>query len=423
MGELNRTVAVILAAGKGVRMKSDRAKVLHPVAGLPMIRHVLDACGEAGITDTVTVVGVQAEQVQKEVDVPGNRFAIQAKQLGTGDAVKAAAGSLETLPDDAIVVILYGDTPLILPDTLRRLISPVADGQADLSVLTCELDKPHGYGRVLRGKNGAVAGVVEQKDCTPEQAAIREINAGLYAVRKKQLLQALGRLKNDNAQGEYYLTDIVGMFAEAGRAVAVVEADADSLRGVNSREDLAVANRSRIDRELRRHMVNGVTVLDPANTWIECGVEIGQDTVIFPFTVIRRGVKIGRHCEVGPFAQLRGATVLEDHAEVGNFTEVKKSVLGSHSKAKHLAYLGDAIIGKNANIGAGTITANYDGKNKHTTVIKDGAHIGSNCTLVAPVTVGKNAVTGAGSVVTRGHDVPDGATVAGVPAKVIQKKS
>ncbi|MFC1587332.1 bifunctional N-acetylglucosamine-1-phosphate uridyltransferase/glucosamine-1-phosphate acetyltransferase [Planctomycetota bacterium] len=421
--ELEEAVAIILAAGKGTRMKCERAKVLHPVGGVPMVEMVLRACKKAGIRKMITVIGDCADQVKGKIKFEGNTFALQSRQLGTADAVKATSSSLKSLTADTIIAIVCGDTPLVHAGTLQRLIEEVKDQQAELAVLTCSIQDPSGYGRIVRKSDQSLLKIVEEKDCTNEQLQIREINTGFYAVRAAALLKALAQVSNNNAKGEYYLTDIVEAIGCSAKTVTVTEADAESVMGINNQAQLAHANKIQNQRNLRSHMDNGVTILSPENTWLECDVEIGADTVVHPFSVIRNGVRIGRHCEVGPFCQLRQGTVLHDRAEVGNFMEVKKSTLGSGTKAKHLSYIGDTTIGQHVNIGAGTITANYDGKNKHKTVIKDGAHIGSNCTIVAPVTIGKNAVTGAGSVIIRGNDVADNTVVVGVPAKPLKKES
>ncbi len=416
---LDNVKAVVLAAGKGVRMKSDRPKVLHEILGRPVLDFVLRNLRLAGVQDIVVVVGHQADKVRAAA--PGCRFAEQTVQKGTGHALLAAAEALKGFSGDLFVVA--GDAPLIGPDTLRRLLEDHRANRRSASFLSACLDDPTGYGRVVRDKStGKFLRFAEESDASLEEKNIPECNSGTYVFNAAAVSAALREVKPNNAKGELYLTDALGVMVGQGQAVDGVRSIMPAeIYGINSRRDLVAATNFIRWKILEYHMDNGVTVVDPSTTFIEEDVTIGQDTVIQPFTVIRRGVVIGKDCSVGPFAQLQPGTVLEDDAHVGNFVEVKKSRLGAHSKAKHLAYLGDATIGTKVNIGAGTITANYDGVNKHPTVIEDGVHIGSNSVLVAPVRIGKGAKTGAGAVVVRG-EVPPGAVVVGVPARALPAK-
>jgi bifunctional UDP-N-acetylglucosamine pyrophosphorylase/glucosamine-1-phosphate N-acetyltransferase len=412
--------AVVLAAGKGTRMKSERAKVLHKILGRPVLEYVLRNLRDAGVGEIVVVVGHQAEEVKKAA--PGCVFVEQKEQKGTGHAVLQAEDALAGFGGDLFVVA--GDAPLIQGPTLTRLLDEHRLNHRAATFLSACLEDPSGYGRVVRDKaTSRFLRLVEDVDASPEEKNISEVNSGSYVFRAPDLFAALKNVKPDNKKGELYLTDVLSLQLGAGKVVdAVRSTQPAEIYGINSRRDLVMATNFLRWKILERHMDNGVTIVDPSTTFIEEDVEIGQDTVIEPFTVIRRDVKIGKGCEVGPFAQLRAGTVLEDGAEIGNFVEVKKSRIGARSKAKHLTYLGDATLGANVNIGAGTITANYDGKTKHATVIEDGAHVGSNTVLVAPVKLGKGAKTGAGAVVVRGEVAP-GEVVAGVPARPIRAKS
>jgi len=411
--------AIILAAGKGTRMRSDRAKVLHEVCGRPMLGYVLDAAFAAGASPIAVVVGHQTEAVKKAFPDAQVAWATQEPQLGTGHAVRMAQASVPAKGD---LLVLCGDAPLVRAETLSDLLEHHRDTEAAATVLTAEVDDPTGYGRVITADDGSVLDMVEHLDATDEQLEVCEINSSIYAFRAEDLFSALAEVKNDNAKGEFYLPDAIKVLLAREAYVEAYEADdANEVLGINTRGELAYAASVMRRRILHGHMANGVTVLEPSLTYVEWGVEIGEDTEILPFSVLRRGAVVGRHCEVGPFAHLRAGTVMEDGSEVGNFVEVKKTRIGARTKAKHLTYLGDAVIGADANIGAGTITANYDGKAKHETRIGDGAFIGSGTVLVAPVSIGARATTGAGAIVTRGHDVPDDAVVVGVPARPLPK--
>ncbi len=416
---LENVKALVLAAGKGVRMKSDRAKVLHEVLGRPVLEYVLKNLREAGVEDIVVVVGHQADRVKAVA--PGCRFVEQTEQKGTGHAVQAAEKELAGFSGELFV--LAGDAPLVGPGTLGRMLQEHRAAGRDATFLSACLDDPTGYGRVLRdGPGGRFLRFVEEIDAAPEQRNIPECNSGDYVFRSAAVFGALREVKPENRKGELYLTDALAVLAARGRPVdACRSLDPVEIYGINSRRDLVAATNFLRWKILQSHMDGGVTVVDPSTTFVEDGVTIGLDTVIHPFSVIRRGVTIGRRCEVGPFAHLRPGTILEDGAEIGNFVEVKKTRVGAGTKAKHLTYLGDATLGANVNIGAGTITANYDGVRKNQTVIEDGVHIGSNTVLVAPVKVGRGARTGAGAVVVRGEVAP-GAVVVGVPARPLRRE-
>jgi bifunctional UDP-N-acetylglucosamine pyrophosphorylase/glucosamine-1-phosphate N-acetyltransferase len=412
-----RTAAVILAAGQGVRMKSGRPKVLHEVCGRSLLAHVIAAARGTGADPVIVVIGHGAEEVREAFAGEGIHWVEQRERRGTGHALGQAEEALRGF--SGRLLVLCGDAPLVTARTLEGLVAG-AEGRL-ATVLTCEVDDPAGYGRVVRDERGDLARIVEHRDATEAERRIREINSGGYVFRAPEVFDAVRRLAPANAQGEYYLTDVLPILKKKGRVGAHRAADAAEVLGVNSRADLALATRKMRERLLRHHMENGVTIVAPELTYIECDVEIGADTVVEPFTVIRAGARIGAGCEVGPFCQLRAGTVLEDGAEVGNFVELKKTRLGAGSKAKHLSYLGDATIGAKANIGAGTITANYDGKNKWPTAIEDGASTGSHTVLVAPSTLKRGSKTGAGAVVVK-TTVPAGETWVGVPARRLAAK-
>jgi bifunctional UDP-N-acetylglucosamine pyrophosphorylase / glucosamine-1-phosphate N-acetyltransferase len=410
---------VILAAGLGKRMRSARPKVLHPLCGRSMLEWVLDQALALEPKRVIVVVGHGADEVRKSLaNHPAAaklQFVTQEPQLGTGHALQCCLPALGA--DPGRTVVLYGDMPLLRAESVRALVA--AQTGNGLALLTAVFDAPRGFGRIVRdAKTKAVVRIVEEKDCTPEQRAIDEVNLGVYCFDGRGLVQALPRLSNDNAQREYYLTDVLALFVAEGRPVASIELDdASEGLGVNTLAQLSEARTELQWRILEQHLENGVYIEDPASTYIDHGVAIGAGTKILPCTVIRSGVRIGAGCEVGPFTQLRPGTVLEDGAEVGNFTECKNSTLGKHTKAKHLAYIGDATLGAHVNVGAGTIFANYDGKAKHKCVVEDGAFLGSGTVIVAPNTIGPRATTGAGAVVTKNSGVGASQVWIGVPAK------
>ncbi|MFL1676084.1 bifunctional UDP-N-acetylglucosamine diphosphorylase/glucosamine-1-phosphate N-acetyltransferase GlmU [Paenibacillus dendritiformis] len=432
-----KRIAIVLAAGQGKRMKSKLYKVLHPVCGKPMVGHVLDAVEQVRCERTVVIVGHGAEAVQSYL---GERaeFALQAEQLGTGHAVKQAKALLDG--EKGTTLVICGDTPLVTSETLAQLMELHEGAQASATILTAELDQPAGYGRVVRGTDGSVMKIVEQKDCTPEEQRIREINTGTYCFDNEKLFAALEQITNQNAQQEYYLTDVIGILKSQGEIVqAYCTADEAESIGVNDRCALAEAERLMRERINKRHMVNGVTITDPAHTYIEADVRIGADTVIEPGTTLRGSTVIGEDCVIGPssdvtdsvilnrvhikqsvlqeaavgsgscigpFAYLRPGAKLGEDVKVGDFVEIKNASLDDHAKVSHLSYIGDAKVGKNVNIGCGAITVNYDGHNKSVTEIGDDAFIGSNVNLIAPVKVGDGAYVVAGSTIT--HDIPAG---------------
>jgi bifunctional UDP-N-acetylglucosamine pyrophosphorylase / glucosamine-1-phosphate N-acetyltransferase len=434
-------VAVILAAGKGARMKSSSPKVLHRLAGRPLLAWVIDAARAARCERILVVVGHEAERVREEIAGDDLGWVLQAEQKGTGHALAQAASEVQ---GEATLLVLSGDVPLVAPDTLERLASAAASGWGALAV--AELEEPGSLGRVIVDESGAFRKIVEARDARPRELAVRRVNAGIYALPAPEIFHYLRRLRADNAQGELYLTDAVTAAAADGRPVRwVALPDADEALGVNDRIELARVHRLLIGRQLRALMLSGVTILEPERTVIEPGVRVGEDTVIHPgvsllgrTTVGREctihqgawlrdtavgdgasiepysvldGAEVGDSCRVGPFARLRPASRLLRGARVGNFVEVKSSVLGEGAKANHLAYVGDATVGPGANLGAGVVTCNYDGVGKHPTEVGAGAFIGSDTMLVAPVKVGAGAATAAGSIVTK--DVPDGALAVG----------
>jgi bifunctional UDP-N-acetylglucosamine pyrophosphorylase/glucosamine-1-phosphate N-acetyltransferase len=414
-------VAIILAAGHGKRMKSERAKVLHEVCGRPMIRYVVEAARGAGVRTIVVVVGYGAEQVRASLaGEPDVRFATQERQLGTGDAVKACRPMLEGYRGTALVLV--GDEPLLRPESLADLIALQHRDQAACLLGTAVLPDPTGFGRILRDSAGRFLRIVEQRDCTPEEKAIHEVNPSCYVFDLPGLWDVLDQLDTSNAQGEYYLTDAPALLQSMGRKVVALSVlEPDDILGVNTRQHLAQAHAIMQGRLQDRWMTEGVSIVDPRNTYIDGRARIGADTTIFPFTVISGTVTIGRGCRVGPFSHVRDGTVLEDGAEVGAFVEVNRSHLGSNATARHLAYLGDALLGPGVNIGAGAVTANFDGKQKSRTTIGAHAMIGAGSVMVAPVTIGAGATVGANSLVSKNHDVDEGQTVVGVPARPFKK--
>ncbi len=407
---------IILAAGKGERMKSRIPKALHPICARPMLEYVLDLVRDLKFNKVIVVLGHQHEAVKKIIE-PRIKVVIQKRLLGTADAVKAALAELKNFKGTCLV--LYADNPLLKKETIRNLLKYHLENNLDATLLTAHLDKPSGYGRILRDKYASICGIVEEKDADDYEKDIKEINTGIICFNKDRLAGTLKYIRPDNRKKEYYLTDIVGIFYKKGYLIDGVRvADINEALGINSRQGLTQANRimqKRINEDL---MQKGITIVDPDSTFIGYGTKIGQDTTIYPFTVIERDVKIGKRCFIGPFAHLREGTVIGDDVVAGNFLETVRSKISSKTLAKHFCYLGDSRIGSQVNIGAGTVTANFDGRKKNITVIKDKAFIGSDTVLVAPVKVGKAAKTGAGAVVL--GDVGDKSTVIGVPAKPLK---
>ncbi|MBL3823541.1 MULTISPECIES: bifunctional UDP-N-acetylglucosamine diphosphorylase/glucosamine-1-phosphate N-acetyltransferase GlmU [Marinobacter] len=426
---------VILAAGQGSRMKSALPKVLHPIAGRPMLHHVIETAKQLGAEKIHTVIGHGADKVREATTEASVNWVTQSEQLGTGHAV---AQALPDLPDDARVLVLYGDVPLTRHETLEGLVGTLDDNT--LGLLTVTMDKPQGYGRIVRDANGDVQSIVEQKDASAEQQQIREVNTGILAVSAKHLKSWLPTLSNSNAQGEYYLTDIIAMAVDQGLRVSVSQPENPfEVQGVNNRLQLAELERWFQRRQADRLMTEGATLADPARVdvrgelsigndlWIDVNVvfegkvSLGSNVSIGPGCVIKdatiadgaeikahsviEGAVIGASAQIGPFARIRPGTELAANTKVGNFVETKKAIVGEGSKINHLSYVGDASLGRNVNVGAGTITCNYDGVNKYRTVLGDGVFVGSNTALVAPVTVAADATIGAGSTITR--DVAD----------------
>lgn len=428
--------AVILAAGKGTRMRSKLPKVLHKVGGKAMLQHVLDAADAAGAAEKIVIVGHGAELVENMVGEQG-KIVLQAEQLGTGHAVMQTKEALAGFTGTAM--ILCGDTPLLDGEELKKFYEAHVQSGAAATVLTAFMDNPFGYGRIVRDADGNVQGIVEEKDADAQQKLIKEINTGIYCLECPLMFDVLATLTCDNAQGEYYLTDVLTKLNEAGQKVGgVVTADSDMVMGINSRRQLAEAESVMRVRILNKLMDEGVTVMDPSSTFIEGSVKIGRDTVIYPFTWLEGSTVVGEDCEIGPnvrltnvevgngthlqfvyghdcrvcdevtagpYVHLRPDTVIGNKVKIGNFVEVKNSNVGTGTKLPHLTYIGDSDIGSGVNMGCGCITVNYDGKKKHRTVIEDNVFVGCNTNLVAPVTVKAGCYIGAGSTITK--EVPE----------------
>lgn len=413
---------IILAAGKGTRMKSETPKVLHKIFGKTLLGYVLDAVSKTNLIEkSFVIVGHQAEVVDKFVteNYKNASTVIQSPQLGTGHAVGMVCPQLEDF--DGEVIILCGDTPLITEETLKKFIEAHREKNSDLTVMSAIFDDPTNYGRIIRKSNeiasvdkyseihqtssrNDVVAIIEEKDANAEQKAVKEVNAGIYCLNWQKIKPAFSQLQSNNAQGEYYLTDIISWGVKCGLNVnAYILEDNNEIFGINSKAHLAEATKLLNQRTINKHLENGVTIVDPATTWISVDTEIGSDTVIFPSTYIEGKNIIGKNCYIGPFAHLRGEVELEDGVKIGNFVEVKKAKIAANTNACHLTYIGDSEIGSNVNIGAGTITANYNHftKTKSKTIIKDGASIGSNSVLVAPVEIGEKSSIGAGTVATK----------------------
>ncbi len=410
---------IILAAGKGERMKSETPKVLHQVCGRPMLGYVLDLVKDLKISKTIAVLGHKHEEVRKHL-TPGVEVVIQKHLLGTADAVKQALPLLATFK--GTVLILYADIPLLTRNTISEFLQHHIKNNLDAALLTAKVENPAGYGRILRDKYASVCAIVEEKDADEFQKDIKEINTGIMCFNKDRLFAALTQVKPNNQKKEYYLTDVCEILYKDNYLLDGVNLkDINEALGVNSRLELAKANLIMRQRINEKFMKEGITILDPSSTFIDYGVKIGQDTVIYPFTVVEKNVKIGKHCFIGPFAHLRESVTIGDDVTVGNFTEIVRAKVGGKTFIKHFSYIGDTSIGRRVNIGAGTVTANFDGKNKNTILIKDDAFIGSDTVLVAPVKIGKNSKTGAGSIVVKNTNVADGAVVVGVPARPIKR--
>jgi len=417
MTDQRRFAVIILAAGQGTRMRSDTHKVLHPIASRPLLLHLLDTVDRLGAEKRVVVVGKGREQVEAAIQGRDVAIAIQSEQKGTGHAVQQAAEALAGY--DGPVIVLYGDTPFVEADTLRRILDRLdGSGGPGVVVLASSPPDPLKYGRIILGQGDHIAKMVEYKDATEEERAVRLCNSGMMAVRAPDLFRWLSQVKNDNAAGEYYLPDIVNIAAAEGRDAVVIEGDPYETAGVNSRAELAHLELEWQRRRRERALDDGATLIDPESVWFAYDTKLGRDVTVEPHVVFGPGVEIadgatihafshvegaviGSKASIGPFARIRPGTRLAERTKVGNFVELKKAQIAEGAKVNHLSYVGDAQVGPKANIGAGTITCNYDGFGKYGTVIGAGAFIGSNTALVAPVTVGDGAIVGAGSVITR----------------------
>lgn len=395
--------SVILAAGKGTRMKSETPKVLHKIFDKTLLGYVLDSVKFA--SEAFVIVGHKAEEVTEYVNKNYSfaKTVLQTPQLGTGHAVSMVCPELEDF--DGVVLIMNGDIPLVREKSIKKFVDEHIASGADLTLMSTIIENPETYGRIIRSADGLLEKIVEDKDTNEVQKAVKEINVGIYCLNWQKIKPAFCQLSPSNAQGEYYLTDIVEWANNQGFSVqASILEDSDEIYGINSRENLAEAIKIMNDRKLHELMVSGVTIVDPASTWISQDTEIGEDTIVFPGTYIEgTNNKIGKRCKIGPFAHLRGDVEIADDVKIGNFVEVKKSKIGEHTNACHLSYIGDSEFGSNINIGAGTITANFNPltRVKSKTVLKDNVKIGSNTVLVAPVTVEEGANVGAGSVITK----------------------
>ncbi|WP_139905949.1 bifunctional UDP-N-acetylglucosamine diphosphorylase/glucosamine-1-phosphate N-acetyltransferase GlmU [Clostridium thermarum] len=428
--------AVILAAGEGKRMKSELPKVLHKVCGKEMVNHVIDTMRAAGLEEVNVIVGKGADKVKEMTSSRQVSYSFQDKQLGTGHAVICAKDFLQG--KKGAVAIFTGDAPLIKVETVQSLIKHHEEGGYSAVILTSIMENPQGYGRIIRDAEG-VEKIVEHKDCTEEQLLVKEVNAGMYVFDIESLLESLNKLTNDNAQGEYYLTDVIAILKSEGKRVGALTTDFEETLGVNSRVELAVAEQVMRERINKKHMINGVTIIDPKTTYIDSEVEIESDTLIYPGNVlqgktiiksgcviypnnriqdsiIEKGVtvqssvilesSIGENTTVGPYAYIRPESVIGNNARIGDFVEIKKSTIGDNTKVSHLTYIGDAEVGRDCNFGCGTVVVNYDGKKKHKTIIGNNAFIGCNTNLVSPVEVKDNSYIAAGSTITR--EVPSG---------------
>ena len=421
---MKKPIVVVLAAGKSKRMRSDTSKVLHRLQSKTIIRFVYESLKKAGAGKVISVCsGDNREALIKEAILEGLscEAVVQKQQKGTADAVRIALSAVR--PSHSFVLVTSGDMPLIASSTYRKLIAEFFHTRAHCTLLTGLMPDADGYGRIIR-KGAQIKAIREQKDLFPGEDALQEINAGIYMFRLASLRKYIARIRNTNRQKEFYLTDIISLFVENGLKVNSVTARShEEIQGINTRQDLSRLMAVLWKAKNEELMTKGVTIEDPASTFIDRDVLVGRDTIIKPYSIIEGGTRIGKKCVIGPFAHIRNQANIMDTAEIGNFVEVKKSVVMPGAKAKHLTYLGDATVGKKANIGAGTITANFDGKNKFPTFIGDNCYIGSNTVLIAPLRLGKGVKTGSGAIVTRGQNIPAHSLLVGVPAKIIKKVS
>lgn len=415
--------SVILAAGKGTRMKSDLPKVLHQIFGKPLLGYVLDAVNNTGLVDeNYVIVGHQAELVKEFVskNYANSKCILQSPQLGTGDAVSKACNDLKGF--DGNVVILCGDAPLITSETLKSFIDTHTEQNSALTVMSAVFDNPTNYGRIVRNDDGGLKSIIEEKDANLEEKAIKEINAGIYCLDWAKISPAFSNLKCNNAQGEYYLTDIVDWAVKQGlKTQSFVLEHNEEIFGINSKAHLAEATKILNSKTISKLLDDGVTIVDPESAYISPETTIEPDTIIFPNVYITGKNIIGKNCKIGPFAQIRDGAVIGDNVRIGNFVEIKKSVIKDNTNVSHLSYIGDSELGAGVNIGAGTITANYNPvtKVKSKTIIKDGANTGSNSVIVAPVTINENAAIAAGSVITKDIDA-NSLAITRSPLKIIQ---
>ena len=418
---MKNTIAVILAAGRGTRMKSDTPKVLHGLLGKPMISYVTAAVSRAGIRDMVVVTGFGSDRIKDFFYGTRVKTVLQKRLLGSADAVRSAKGEIGGSSD---VLVVYGDTPLITGRTIKKLIEKHKSSGASLTLLTAVLKDPSGYGRIIRDSGGRITRIAEESEAREYKRETGEINVGTCIFARGDLSDALKGIGRDNSKREYYLTDAVEILSARGKLVeSMAMENLDEMIGINSRVELAAATNAMKNRIMEELMASGVTIQDPATTTIYPEVKIGKDTVIYPNTIIESDVRIGENCHIGPFARLRGGTRIGDKTEIGNFVELVRTRVDVSTKIKHHTYLGDAKVGRLVNIGAGTITANYDGKDKNRTIIGNGSFIGVGAILIAPVKIGKKAIVGAGAVILRGTNVKDGTTVVGVPAKILRRRA
>lgn len=418
--EMKDIVCIILAAGRSTRLKEDLPKVCQSILGRPMLSYVIEAVKNTGIKEVFVIIGYKRDLVRKILPERIDCI-IQERPLGTADAVRRTEERLKEYKGDVLVV--YGDHPFLRSQTLKELVSYHKRGLFDCTLLIACLEDPSGYGRVIRNGNNQITGILEESDCSREELKIKEVNSGVLCFKSKALFEGLKEIKINERKREFYLTDIIKILSKKGKKIGSLESESPEEEGlgVNKREELIKATELTREKKMSELISKGVRIISPETTFIDFNVLIGKDTTIYPFTVIERNVKIGKNCQIGPFCHIREGVVIRDNAQVGNFVEIVRSEIDKDCKIKHFSYLGDVRIGRNVNVGAGVVTANFNGKRKNITRIRDGAFIGSDTVFIAPVRVGKNAVTGAGAIVTKNQDIPDNAVVVGVPAKILKK--